>query len=264
MRIYHASCTYDFMLSERQAIEVFHLIFVAQLGRRVDKALFAIKGDCNLRFFCRSIRYSEDIDFDLRTMATATLANNVDTILASGTFAQALRTKQIEVEHITAAKQTDTTQRWKVGIRLAGGPAIPTKVEFSRRRGLDEGHLLEPVDSELVRSYELFPVLAQHYSREAAFRQKIAALSGRTVTQARDVFDLKLLLDGGAGREKLPAAIAKEIPKAIENAMTIGFDEFSGQVRAYLTADYQDYYGSRQVWEALQHEVIDVLEGLHP
>src|SRR5471030_1330285 len=94
------------MWSDRQAIELFHLIFVVHLGRRVDKALFAIKGGCNLRFFCRSIRYSEDIDFDIHTMATATLANNVDTILASTPFAQALRAKQIEVEHFTSAKQT--------------------------------------------------------------------------------------------------------------------------------------------------------------
>ena len=161
------------MWTERQAIEVFHPIFVAHLGRRVDKALFAIKGGCNLRFFCRSIRYSEDIDFDIRTMATGTLAGNVDAILASSAFRQNLRAKQIEVEHVTSAKQTDTTQRWKIGLRVAGGPAIPTKVEFSRRHGLDDGHLLEPVDPELARTYELYPILAQHYSREAAFRQKI-------------------------------------------------------------------------------------------
>jgi predicted nucleotidyltransferase component of viral defense system len=252
------------MWSERQAIEVFHLMFVAHLGRRVDKALFAIKGGCNLRFYCRSIRYSEDIDFDIRTIAKATLANNVDTILASPALRQALRVKQIEIEHVTSAKQTETTQRWKIGIQLASGPAIPTKVEFSRRRGLDEGHLLEPVDTDLVRTYEVYPVLAQHYSREAAFRQKIAALSRRTVTQARDIFDLKLLLDGGAGKEKLPEDVAAEIPRAIENAMTIGFDEFSGQVRAYLAADYQEYYGSRKVWESLQQEVIGALEQCQP
>ena len=252
------------MWSERQAIEIFHLIFVAHLGRRVDKALFAIKGGSNLRFFCRSIRYSEDIDFDIRTMATATLTNNVDTILASPVFAQALRAKQIEIEHVTSAKQTDITQRWKIGIRLAGGPAIPTKVEFSRRRGLDDGHLLEPADAVLIRTYELHPVLVQHYSWEAAFRQKIGALHGRSVTQARDIFDLKLLLDGGAGKEKLPAKVAAEIPKAIENALTIGFDEFSGQVRAYLTADYQEYYRLRKVWENLQHEVVTALEQRQP
>jgi predicted nucleotidyltransferase component of viral defense system len=252
------------MWSERQVIEIFHLIFVAQLGRRVDKALFAIKGGCNLRFFCRSIRYSEDIDFDIRTMATGTLANNVDTILAAPAFKQALRAKQIEVEHITSAKQTYTTQRWKVGIRLAGGPAIPTKIEFSRRRGLDDGHQLEPVDAELIRTYQLAPVLSQHYSLEAAFRQKIGALSRRTVTQARDIFDLKLLLDAGAGQEKLPKDVLAELPRAVENAMTIGFDEFSGQVRAYLAADYQDYYGSRKVWETLQQQVVDALEKREP
>jgi hypothetical protein len=135
-------------------------------------------------------------------------------------------------------------------------------VEFSRRHGLDDDHLLEPVDAELVRAYELYPILAQHYSREAAFRQKIGALSERTVTQARDIFDLKQLLDGGAGREKLPAKTAAKIPRAIDNAMTVGFDEFSGQVRAYLMADYQEYYGSRKVWETLQHEVVNALEHL--
>jgi hypothetical protein len=46
--------------------------------------------------------------------------------------------------------------------------------------------------------------------------------------------------------------------------MTIGFDEFSGQVRAYLAADYQDYYGSRKVWEALQQQVVDALEMRQP
>jgi len=252
------------MWTERQAIELFHLVFVVHLGRRVDKSLFAIKGGCNLRFFCRSIRYSEDIDFDVRTMAPGTLANNVRTILQSPAFAQALRAKQIEIEHVTSAKQTATTQRWKIGLRLAGGSALPTKIEFSRRRGLDAGHLLEAVDAELVRTYELYPVLAQHYSREAVWRQKIKALGGRTVTQARDIFDLKLLLDGGAGKERLPAETAAEIPRAIENAMNVGYDEFSGQVRAFLAADYQQFYGARRRWEDLQHEVVNALEQHQP
>lgn len=128
---------------------------------------------------------------------------------------------------------------------------------------MDDGHLLEPVDADLMRTYELYPILAQHYSREAAFRQKIGALSRRTVPQARDIFDLKLLLDGGAGRETLPADVAVEIPRAIENAITIGFDEFSGQVRAYLAADYQEYYGSRKVWEMLKQQVVSALEQHH-
>jgi hypothetical protein len=250
------------MWSERQAIEIFHLLFVAHLGRRVDKALYAIKGGCNLRFFCRSIRYSEDIDFDLRTMAPTTLRGNVDAILASPGFKQALGTKQLEIEHVTAAKQTDTTQRWKIGLRLAGGSPIPTKVEFSRRRGLDEGHALEPVEPELIRTYGLYPVLAQHYSIETAFQQKIVALSCRVETQARDIFDLKLLLDQGAGRLPPPAAVGSQIPRAVEKAMVVGYDEFSGQVRAYLLSEYQDYYAPKKIWESLQDEVVRGLERL--
>jgi predicted nucleotidyltransferase component of viral defense system len=248
------------MWTERQAIELFHVVFVAHLGRRVDKALFAVKGGCNLRFFFKSIRYSEDIDFDVRTIAKATLANNVDAVLGSPALLRELGTKNLEVEHVTSAKQTDTTQRWKVGIRLRGGPAIPTKIEFSRRKGLAEEYLLEPIDPELARTYGLYPVLVQHYTRESAFRQKIAALSRRSSPQARDVFDLKLLVDGGAGREILPPVVAAEIPGAIENAMAIGFDDFSGQVTAYLDAGFQDYYRPRHVWEALQQEVVEVLE----
>jgi predicted nucleotidyltransferase component of viral defense system len=252
------------MWNERQAIEIFHLLFVSQLGRRVDKARFVIKGGCNLRFFCRSIRYSQDIDFDVRGMEIFTLRENVETVLASPALQLALRAKQLEIEHITAAKQTGTTQRWKLGIRLAGGQPLPTKIEFSRRRGLDPDHPLEAVDGEIIRTYELYPVLAQHYSREAAFRQKIIALSRRSATQARDIFDLKLLLDGGAGKEKLPADVAAEIPRAVENAMTIGFDDFSGQVRAYLAADYQDLCVSRQAWNSLQDGVVRALEERSP
>ena len=248
------------MLGEHQAIEVFHVTFVAHLGRRVDKALFAVKGGCNLRFFCRSIRYSEDIDFDIRTMARATLSGNVETVLGSTAFLQALGAKQIGVEHVTSATLTDSTQRWKVGIRLAGGPPIPTGIEFSRRRGITDERLLEAVDPELLRAYELYPVLSQHYSREPAFGQRIVALSKRAETQARDLFDLKPLLDGGAGAKVLPRAVAEEVPRAVENALSIGFFAFSGQVRAFLDPEYRDFYGSLRVWDSLQHEVVDALE----
>jgi len=248
------------MFSHRQAIEVFHLVFVAHLGRRVSKDLFVIKGGCNLRFYFKSIRYSEDIDFDIRTMAKATLKGNVDTILASPAFAMELKAKYITIDLVTSPKQTETTQRWKAHIRVNGGGAIPTKIEFSRR-GFDADYSMTAVDAELMREYALRPVLAQHYTVEAAFQQKIMALSKRNETQARDIFDLKLLLDAGGGNEALPAPIKAEVGPAIGKAMTIGFDEFSGQVRAYLLPDYFDHY-DRGVWEELQTEVVEKLEGL--
>ncbi len=50
-----------------QYVELFHLLFLDQLGRKLDKSFYALKGGCNLRFFMKSIRYSEDVDIDIRT-----------------------------------------------------------------------------------------------------------------------------------------------------------------------------------------------------
>ena len=99
------------MWNERQTIEVFHLLFLRAFGARVDKALYALKGGCNLRFFLKSIRYSEDMDLDIHTMAIGTLQNNVNRLLEAPAFAQALRTQGIELAKSTQPKQTGTTQR---------------------------------------------------------------------------------------------------------------------------------------------------------
>lgn len=252
------------MWTNRQAVEIFHLLFLRAFGARVDKALYALKGGCNLRFFLKSIRYSEDMDLDIRTMSVPTLASNVKRLLAEQSFVQALRAQNIEIVRISAPKQTDSTQRWKMTLRLTeSGAEIPTKIEFSRR-GLDEGTAVEPADPAIIRSYRLYPVIVQHYSLAAAFAQKVQALALREQVQARDVFDLKLLLDGGAAIHALPAAALAQLPTAIDHGMAVDYDAFAGQVLAYLEPDYQEHYRSRQAWEALQQQVIDALEALRP
>src|SRR5262245_33232563 len=117
------------MWNARQAIEIFHLLFLRAFGARVDKALFALKGGCNLRFFLKSIRYSEDMDLDIRTMSPATLRNNVERLIGSPQFLQALYAQQIGIRRASAPKQTDATQRWKLSLQIGGsGPDIPTKI----------------------------------------------------------------------------------------------------------------------------------------
>ncbi len=60
-----------------------------------------------------------------------------------------------------------------------------------------------------------------------------------------------------------PLAVPRKIlPAAIENAMAIGYDEFAGQVVAYLESEYRDHYRSREVWGRLQDEVVRALEAL--
>src|SRR5215510_7950767 len=116
------------MWTERQAIEIFHLHFLRSFSARVDKALFALKGGSNLRFYHRSIRYSEDMDLDIRAMAPGTLRSNVDAVLEATAFRHALRAQQLEVAEFSAPKQTQTTQRWKIQLRLLQPQvAIPTK-----------------------------------------------------------------------------------------------------------------------------------------
>lgn len=173
-----------------------------------------------------------------------------------------LKINIIEVARISRPKQTETTQRWKVALRSgAAGQEIPTTLEFSRR-ALDEGTAHDAVDSEIIHRYRLYPVLVQHYTASTALAQKIAALALRSQTQARDIFDLKLLLDAAAVHAPLPKGAFAHLPRAIENAMNIGYDEFAGQVVAYLEPEYQDYYRQRSVWEPLQAQVVEALERL--
>jgi predicted nucleotidyltransferase component of viral defense system len=250
------------MLPERAAIEVFHLLFLRAFGARVGKDLYALKGGCNLRFFFKSIRYSEDMGLDIRTMSVATLRKNVDQVLQSRSFLETLRAQQIELEQVSRPKQTETTQRWKVGLRLGPtGTTLPTKIEFSRR-GVGQAIAHEPVDAELIRRYRLYPVLVQHYIGAAAFAQKVAALAQRSQTQARDVFDLNLLLDAGAGAAPETGSVISMISRARENALTVGYDAFAGQVLAYLEPEIQDHYRPRRVWEDLQERVINALDAL--
>jgi predicted nucleotidyltransferase component of viral defense system len=252
------------MRTDRQTIEIFHLLFLRAFGARVDKALFCLKGGCNLRFFLKSIRYSEDMDLDIQTMATGTLQNNVNRLLETPAFEQSLRTQGIEITRTAQPKQTPTTQRWKLTLRIIDtGAEVPTKIEFSRR-GLNGEKALEPVDAGIIRSYRLYPVIVQHYSVHTALAQKVSELALREQVQARDVFDLKLLLDAGGAEKPLPSSAAAHLAAAISNAMAVDYDAFAGQVLAFLEPEYQEHYGSKRAWSALQEQVVGSLEALGP
>jgi hypothetical protein len=129
---------------------------------------------------------------------------------------------------------------------------------------LDEGVSLGAVEPELIRRYKMYPVLVQHYDAGAAFAQKVSALAARTEPQARDIFDLKLLVDAGAAAGPLRKKQLEQLPRAIENAMSISFEDFVGQVVAYLEPEHQADFSTRAAWEMLQEHVVDTLQGLVP
>ena len=242
------------------SVEQFHLLFLAQLGRRLDKALYVLKGGCNLRFFHRSVRYSEDMDLDVGAVDAHVLRDRVRAILSSRPFAQILEARGMGIEHVTEQKQTGTTQRWKLGLRIGpDAPTLPTKIEFSRRR-IDDGALFESVDPGVIRAYRLPPLMASHYDAGAALRQKLGALARRTETQARDIFDLHHLIAAGALAGVVQDLNPEDAAKARANAMTIDFATFKGQVLAYLAPEDQLSYDSASVWDTVVLEVVTALE----
>ncbi len=252
------------MLSDRQAVELFHLHFVRLLSSGPDKDRFAIKGGCNLRFFFESVRYSEDIDLDVARTPVHTLKEKVGKILEGPALLLPLKSRGISVHEVSAPKQTETTQRWKVGL-AAEGRSLPlhTKIEFSRRKTTEEAKV-EPVAASVLADYQLMPLLAPHYPLAAALRQKIGALVGRSSVQARDVFDLAVLLSKAGGKVDALRPVRAQIPKAIERAMDVSYGDFKSQVASYLKSEHLDEYGTREAWEAMQARVIEQLEKVLP
>ena len=252
------------MLTDRQAVEFFHLQFVRLLCAGPDKDRFAIKGGCNLRFFFESVRYSEDIDLDVAKMPVHALTEKVGKILGGPALDLPLRSRSLSVRDVTAPKQTETTQRWKVALS-AEGRALPlrTKIEFSRRPATEEA-VIEPMTAGVLAEYRLMPLLAPHYGLEAALRQKVGALVGRSTVQARDVFGLAVLLARGGGRVDALGPVRAQVPKAIERAMDVSYGDFKSQVASYLKPEHLDEYGPREAWEALQAQVVEALEKVSP
>ena len=173
------------MRSTRASVELFHLVFLrALVAKAENKALFALKGGCNLRFYFGSVRYSEDIDIDVVAVAKGTLARKVERLLVSPTITSPLRASSLEIVDVTAPKQTDTTQRWKVGLRASGSAPIRTKVEFSRRHEI-VGSAFEAVDAAIARAYALPPFLARTTRRlTRSFRRSSRSRSARSLKRA--------------------------------------------------------------------------------
>lgn len=245
-------------LTDVQAIELFHLAFLQVLQARLDQARYVLKGGANLRYFFDSARYSEDIDFDVSGVEPWRLADKVDEILGSRPMEYILRGSGLAVATFTKPKQTDTTRRWKVAIN-APGPREPvrTKIEFSNRNG-DTRHVLEAVRARIVDPYALRAPTVQHYKIKAATEQKVKALVGRSETQARDVFDLDLLLR----REPLEAeAIDSEIlTEAVSLALELPFDAFRDQVLPFLEPDVAELFDTAASWKQMQTFVAERLE----
>lgn len=247
-------------LNPRQSVEVFHLVLLDQIGRKLDKQKWALKGGCNLRFFFKSPRYSNDMDIDIQGIPVDALHEKTRSVLSGKPFRTILEVRGIAVEHVTEHRQTETKQRWKFGLTVPGqSEPVPTKIEFSRR-GLEAGSVFEPVSPEIVRLYDLSPLMANHYPAPIAWRQKIGALLSRAATQARDVFDLHLLME--TGLKPAPGLTSKgevDVARIKESVLAVDFGQFKSQVISYLEPDIQPCYDSEETWDAMKWRIVEAL-----
>jgi hypothetical protein len=104
----------------------------------------------------------------------------------------------------------------------------------------------------------LRPPRIQHYVDGAPAEQKVKALAERPETQARDVFDLDLLLRRQAlDRDSLDPALRR---KAADIALAMPFGAYRDQVLPFLDSEGLELYGSEGAWEQMQTFVAAQLE----
>lgn len=253
----------DDSYSPLQLREVFHLEFLRWLARAVKTDNYVLKGGANMRFFFRSRRYSEDMDLDAKDISVERLSTTVMKILSSERFHESLTTfgiRQLTLPNMDKAKQTETTQRFKVHLVTEQGTDLLTKIEFSRR-GFDRDIRVDHVADSRLREYRLPPLIVPHYGVVSAISQKINALATRTVSQARDVFDLHELSTQCDAVERKGLDVEETVSRAaVESVYDISFMRFRDTVLAYLSAEDRSVYDSPERWDDIRVRVVDFIK----
>ncbi len=247
--------------------EVFHLLFLERLFAVSKPSQYVLKGGVNLRLFFASPRYSEDMDLDVVAGSVPTLKKNGFRILeekALGRAMQAFGVREIRPNDPSKAKQTQTTQRFRVRLVTNAGIELPTKIEFSRRRP-DEGYdvLTEIIPGERARPYGRLGFACPHYDGESAALQKARALLGRATPQCRDVFDLYILSLGGRATRSLFEARLSKRERSDARAVidSLGREAYLGQVVEFLEDDARVRFGSRDAWDEIRIRVMELFDG---
>ncbi len=118
------------------------------------------------------------------------------------------------------------------------------------------------IDDAVLRAYKLPPLLAPHYDAKSAIVQKIGALAGRSVVQARDIFDLYLLSSQYYTRsgERTGGIKPGMLTKAYERVFEVEFERFRDTVVSYLSADDQPVYNNPVAWEDIRLKTANFIE----
>lgn len=257
------------MPTTAQYLERFHLALLGELRPRQGRFEFVLKGGGNLRYFHRSVRYSQDIDLDILVGSVETVQDAVDLAMKSRPLRAILTAGNIEIKSYRASKQTQTTQRWtillEVGLAVADKELALTKIEFAYRTEMfdyQDEIVTEYVPSEIARPHGIRSPLIAHYPAAPAMIQKIRTLVERSKVQSRDIFDLELLLRTNPNVNIRGRVSDDYVRAAISRVYEVTFDAYQSQVVAYLDDDYVNQYDSKDAWLQVQCVVIENLEAM--
>jgi len=176
--------------------------------------------------------------------------------LRSPSFLKLLQEYDMNQITVTTPKQTSTTQRWKIQLYTKSEIPLNTKIEFSRRHQKLRGEL-GAVVMDICRQYRLAPMRLMHYGTTEAISQKILALANRSLTQARDIFDLYHLLHIAEKPTTLPKKNILE--KASEAVYSIHFEDYRSQVINFLESDKQKEFNNKDYWHLITNTVYHYL-----
>jgi len=257
------------LISAVEVREAAHVVVLNELVR-ASNARFVLKGGVNLRLFYDSPRYSQDMDLDGRPDASRVIRGVIRDVVEGRRARTELR--KIGIPTIDPGqgpnKDTDVTFRYKFRV-VSRGVEYPTKVEVSFRDPHPDDHW-EPTElnkrhrDRYTSSGE--PLAIPHYTRASAVRQKLVALAGRSVVQARDVFDIHVLRLGQDLEDAMGAlSRAVDVPTlgtARDRALEMSYDEFNGQVVEFLHGESRRLYASPEAWERIQLETAEFIDRL--
>jgi len=246
-------------ISPVAAREIVHLLILQELAGIRRGTGVTVKGGVNLRLFFGSVRYSQDMDLNGTEQASEAIRRWIKDMFENTAFAR--RLQRFGIRELDPGegpnKDTETTFRYKFGVIVAGGIRYPTKVEVSFRDHRDtDKAVVEAPTPDILRTYAMDVFKVRHYVREAAIRQKIDALGGRREAQARDVFDLHVLVPDPVP-DKLVALLARELrtdtlKEARARALTVTYAEYEGQVFEFLGDEARLPHGSEDAWDEMR------------
>lgn len=261
------------MISPIRAREAVHVLLLRELQEVKDARAVILKGGVNLRLFHGSPRYSEDMDLDGESDARLAIRSTIRGIFDDREFARSLA--QIGLRGVDPKegpnKDTETTFRYKFHVLAPGNQSYGTKVEvsFRERNEADSFELAEPDRDRVARYLSADEnLLVQRYGRHAAIRQKIEVLAGRTRIEARDIFDIHMLVG-----EKDPPSSAllkflaetvdtRTLELASQRALELEYPEFESLVVRFLEDEAREEYRSQERWDLLRLKTAALIEAV--